>query len=81
MRFSLRNQSKIETELGNTFIKQLLESLNKHFKENTVIEEIKSNEVNYKTIEVKGITRNKYIMCIVGKTYDVYNLAFYKEIK
>lgn len=81
MRYSLRNQSKIKDKLGNMSLELLLESLNKHFKENTVIEEIKSTEVNYNTIEVKGITGNKYIMCVVGKTYDVYNLAFYKEIK
>lgn len=70
MRYALRNQSKIEKELGNEILQNMKEELDFKFNVSGVYQEWDS-EVGLYFLETE-----KYIFYVLGIKYDVYRLAF-----
>lgn len=83
MRYALRNQKKISSILGADFLKELLQSCDWHFAncEIKIIQKHPDNEP-YNMIEVyNGKLDTTYVFYIINKKFDVYTLAFKKEVK
>jgi len=68
-RFSLRNQNKISKKFGSDFLHIILSELRKEF--NTTSEFILYDS----TTEYKFIIVGEYEFYVVGRIFDVYNLA------
>ena len=81
-RYALRNQQKISSVLGADFLKKLLKSADWHFTNCEIKEIRKSPDIDpYDIIEIKNrFGETTFIFYIVSKKFDVYTLAFYKEI-
>lgn len=79
MRYSLRNQQKLTAKFGKVFTLNLLNSLTSFFKSNTDIQEFNVQGYKYAFILVPSLgNSNVHIrFAITGKTYDVYNLAYF----
>ena len=87
MRFSLRNQTKIEKALGKPYLELLLNSLKQYFLSCESIEEFYyptldngkgSNVIHVPNIQ-KGID-SWFEFVIVSKTFNVHNLAYYSAV-
>lgn len=86
VRYALRNKAKIEKYLGRKFLKDLLESLDS-FIEKKVGENLHNLELSptkykgksFNAIEVESSSEDLiHIFIVVGITYDVYKLAYFK---
>lgn len=78
-RYSLRNQSKIQSAFGEDFLTWLNKSLKSHFENIDKIEEFEYENVEYKIIHVKNVqpkTDSVFELYVISKIYDVYNLAY-----
>ena len=78
-RYSLRNQSKIQSSFGEDFLIWLNESLRKHFDNNDKIEEFEYEGEKYKVIHIQNVqpkTDSIFELYVISKMYDVYNLAY-----
>jgi hypothetical protein len=81
IRFSLRNQKKIEDALGKDFLKWLLLSLKEYFNKGVEPTEYQYDNDNtgYKIIHIDNVqphTDSYFELYIIKKTYGVYNLAY-----
>lgn len=82
-RYSLRNKAKIVAALGLNHYNLLIDSLNKYFKSIEEIPEYDHEGYTHKFISVPSSYKNsemEFLFVITGKTYNVYNLAFYSSI-
>lgn len=78
IRFSLRNQKKIEDTFGKDFLKWLLLSLKEYFAKGNV-NEYDYDDSKLKIIHVPNVqpkTDSYYELYVLNKTYNVYNLAY-----
>lgn len=80
MRYALRNQEKIRKKLGQGLLQIMIESLNDYFSfcedPNDNIDQI-VGEI-YPTLMVNDLSNESRMIAfyVIGKTYDVYRLAF-----
>jgi hypothetical protein len=82
-RFALRNQKKIAESLGKDYLDLLLRSLKEHFSKTEVIEEHTYETLKQKVVHVQSVQKNTdttFEFVIIGKTYDVYRLAYYSAM-
>lgn len=88
-RFSLRNQDKIASKLGDDYLKLLLDSLKAYFYERTEpLDEIVAvdrlgGQENRTFVFIPSVAKNSEIefqFVILSKLYNVYNLAYYSSI-
>ena len=78
-RYSLRNQSKIQSSFGEDFLIWLNKSLKIHFDNTDKIEEFEYEGEKHKVIHIQNIqpkTDSVFELYVISKMYDVYNLAY-----
>lgn len=77
MRFSLRNQKKIEKAYSPAILKRIMESLKEEFKKGVIrLEDDASTKYKMLAINDTGHTCGLIIFYVLSVTFDVYNLAF-----
>ena len=85
MRYALRNKSKITASLGGGYLQTLIKSLDAHFATHETITEIESKQIgqnDLRFIDVEDVTPgNAYRFVILNRKFDVYRLAFLKQIR
>ena len=82
-RFSLRNQNKIKSRMGQDYIDILLASLVMHFTSHPEIEELEYEDEPYNVICVPNAQPNsdsEFEFYVISKTFDVFNLAYKSAI-
>lgn len=78
-RYALRNHKKISNAFGEKYLKLLLKSLDNHFSTNEIIEEKDYPSEKLKVIWVDNVQPNTdsfFEFYVIGKTFDVYRLAY-----
>lgn len=77
MRYSLRNQNRIKEKLGEIFLNELIESLTACFRGEVITTQ--DPDIKYPVIRV--IKNGKvHLFAVVGRKYDVFNLAYCKTV-
>lgn len=84
-RYALRNQAKIKKALGEKFLNLLIVSLDKHFERIDALISTHFDEEDNRTYmsvaHPQGGNGAEFLFVVIRKTFDVYNLAYFKEIK
>ncbi len=82
MRYALRNQEKLKEAFGEPFYIELINCLSRHFQSDSVNDRHQIEGVSHPVIKVAGLSHGTtYIFAVLGQTYDVVRLAFYKTEK
>lgn len=81
MRYALRNRDMLKEAFGEPFYIELVKCLSRHFQSNVANDRHQIEDVSRPVIFVDGLSsRTKHIFVVLGQTYDVVRLAYYKTV-
>lgn len=82
MRYALRNRDKLKEAFGEPFHIELIKCLSGHFQSNVANDRHQIEGVSHQVIKVAGLSSGTtHIFAVLGQTYDVVRLAYYKTIQ
>lgn len=82
MRYALRNRDKLKEAFGEPFYIELIKCLSRHFQSDVANDRHQIEGVSLPAIKVTGLTSGTtHIFVVLGQTYDVVRLAYYKTEK
>lgn len=82
MRYALRNQDKLKKAFGEPFYIELIKCLSRHFQSDRANDRCQIEGVSHPAIKVAGLSNDTtHIFVVLGQTYDVVRLAYYKTEK
>lgn len=82
MRYALRNRDKLKEAFGEAFYVELIKCLSRHFQSNIANDRHQIEGVSHPVIKVAGLSNGTtHIFVVLGQTYDVVRLAYYKTEK
>lgn len=81
MRYALRNRDKLKEAFGEAFYIELVKCLSRHFQSDRANDRHQIEGISHPVIKVAGLTHGTtHIFVVLGQTYDVVRLAYYKTI-
>lgn len=79
MRYALRNRDKLKEAFGEAFYIELIKCLSRHFQSDSANDRCQIEGVSRPVIKVAGLSHGTtHIFVVLGQTYDVVRLAYYK---
>lgn len=82
MRYALRNREKLKEAFGEPFYIELIKCLSRHFQSDRANDRHQIEGISCPVIKVAGLScGTTHIFAVLGQTYDVVRLAYYKTEK
>lgn len=82
MRYALRNRDKLKEAFGEPFYIELIKCLSRHFQSDSANDRCQIEGISHPAIKVAGLSNGTtHIFVVLGQTYDVVRLAYYKTEK